>query len=63
MHALFGYAHAQAHLGARRLSDAARRRFRGAVDERGQGTVEYVGLILLVSPAHGWHGRRHEGLQ
>lgn len=49
MHALFGYAHAQAHLGARRLSDAARRRFRGAVDERGQGTVEYVGLILLVS--------------
>jgi Flp pilus assembly pilin Flp len=49
MHALFGYAHAQTYIGARRLSDAAQKRFRGTADERGQGTVEYVGLILLVS--------------
>jgi hypothetical protein len=48
MHALFGYAHAQVHLGAWRLKDAARR-FRGTAGELGQGTVEYVGLILLVS--------------
>ena len=33
----------------RRLNDAARKRFRGTASERGQGTVEYVGLILLVS--------------
>jgi hypothetical protein len=49
MHALFGLAHARGHLAVRRLSDAARRRFRGTASERGQGTVEYVGLILLVS--------------
>ncbi len=49
MHALFGLAHARGHLAARRIGDAARLRFRGTAGERGQGTVEYVGLILLVS--------------
>lgn len=39
MHAWFGYVH------ARGLAVAERR----GGDERGQGTVEYVGLILLVS--------------
>ena len=38
MHAAFGYAHARIH---HALSGLAR--------ERAQGTVEYVGLILLVS--------------
>jgi hypothetical protein len=37
------YAHA--HVTAIALADRLRR----AADERGQGTVEYVGLILLVS--------------
>ena len=41
MYALFGLAHARAHLARRRLAAMA--------GERGQGTVEYVGLILLVS--------------
>jgi hypothetical protein len=41
MHALIGYAHARAHFAGRRLDRLAA--------ERGQGTVEYVGLILLVS--------------
>jgi Flp pilus assembly pilin Flp len=41
MHAIAAYAGARAHL--------ARRRFEALADERGQGTVEYVGLILLVS--------------
>jgi hypothetical protein len=41
MHALFGFAHTHAYLVTRRLEP-----LRG---ERGQGTVEYVGLILLVS--------------
>jgi Flp pilus assembly pilin Flp len=41
-HALLGRAHAAIHL---RL-EAIRRALEG---ERGQGTVEYVGLILLVS--------------
>ncbi|MQA73558.1 MAG: hypothetical protein GEU88_04275 [Solirubrobacterales bacterium] len=38
------YAHA--HLGALNLADRIRHRL---ASERGQGTVEYVGLILLVS--------------
>jgi hypothetical protein len=37
---------APTHLNALDLGDRLRRRF---VCERGQGTVEYVGLILLVS--------------
>jgi len=41
MNSLIGYAHAQIHLAIRRLE--------GVLSERGQGTVEYVGLILLVS--------------
>jgi Flp pilus assembly pilin Flp len=40
-HALFGFAQTHAYLVTRRLEP-----LRG---ERGQGTVEYVGLILLVS--------------
>jgi hypothetical protein len=40
-YALFGRAHARAHFVRRRLGALA--------DESGQGTVEYVGLILLVS--------------
>jgi hypothetical protein len=40
MYALVGYAHARAHWFLRRLEQTA---------TRGQGTVEYVGLILLVS--------------
>ena len=32
-------------------------------DERAQGTVEYVGLILLGLDADGRHGGRDEGLQ
>jgi hypothetical protein len=42
MHKLFVYAH----VSALDLGDRLRR---GVVSERGQGTVEYVGLILLVS--------------
>ena len=38
--------YAYAHLTARSLTDRVRRRL---ASERGQGTVEYVGLILLVS--------------
>jgi hypothetical protein len=49
MHAWFGFAHAHCHLMAQRVETAARRRFRGTAAERGQGPVEYVGLILLVS--------------
>jgi hypothetical protein len=49
MHGLFGLAHTRCHLAARRIGDVAAARFRGAGRERGQGTVEYVGLILLVS--------------
>ncbi len=49
MHALFGYAHARAHLAWRDVPGAATRRLRGIASERGQGTVEYVGLILLIS--------------
>ncbi len=41
MYALLGYVHARGHLVGRRLVRLA--------GERGQGTVEYVGLILLVS--------------
>ena len=41
MHAITGFAHARVHLARRRLAALA--------GERGQGTVEYVGLILLVS--------------
>ncbi len=41
MNSVIGYAHAQIHLTIRRLE--------GVLSERGQGTVEYVGLILLVS--------------
>jgi hypothetical protein len=49
MHALIGLAHARCHLTARRIGAAVEERFRGTASERGQGTVEYVGLILLVS--------------
>jgi hypothetical protein len=42
IYALMGYAHAA--IGSRRGAIRAR-----AGGERGQGTVEYVGLILLVS--------------
>jgi hypothetical protein len=41
MNAISGYLHAHAHWAARRLRQTA--------SERAQGTVEYVGLILLVS--------------
>lgn len=41
MHAVAAYVHAHA--------VAARRRIEALGGERGQGTVEYVGLILLVS--------------
>ena len=41
MHRLTGYALARAHGVTRRLD--------GLAVDRGQGTVEYVGLILLVS--------------
>jgi hypothetical protein len=41
MNAICGYLHAQGHWALRRLRHTAR--------EGGQGTVEYVGLILLVS--------------
>jgi hypothetical protein len=41
MHALSARAHVAAHLAERRLTRLAA--------ERGQGTVEYVGLILLVA--------------
>ncbi|MGZ5308831.1 MAG: hypothetical protein ACXWW8_02840 [Solirubrobacterales bacterium] len=41
MHALAGYTLARAH--------GARRRLEVLAADRGQGTVEYVGLILLVS--------------
>jgi Flp pilus assembly pilin Flp len=41
MNAMLGYLHARGHWALTRL--------RQAVSERGQGTVEYVGLILLVS--------------
>jgi hypothetical protein len=49
MHELFGLAHARCYLVARRVGGVASVRLRGAASERGQGTVEYVGLILLVS--------------
>jgi hypothetical protein len=49
IYSLFGYAHARPHLAARQLSDAPRKRFRGTAGVCHQGTVEYVGLILLVS--------------
>jgi Flp pilus assembly pilin Flp len=42
-HRLIGYAHAAAHVRLRAIIRALERR------EQGQGTVEYVGLILLVS--------------
>jgi hypothetical protein len=41
-YALMGYLHAAAHSGVRVIRTRAE-------DQRGQGTVEYVGLILLVS--------------
>lgn len=41
-HSLFGYMHAVAHQRAQTVRAALE-------SERGQGTVEYVGLILLVS--------------
>jgi len=49
MHALFGFAHARGYLAAQRVGSAVSGRFCGTASERGQGTVEYVGLILLVS--------------
>lgn len=42
LYSLFGYLHASAHQRLRAI-----RRF--VASQRGQGTVEYVGLILLVS--------------
>jgi hypothetical protein len=41
MNAVFGYLHARGHWALWRIRHTA--------SERGQGTVEYVGLILLVS--------------
>jgi hypothetical protein len=41
LYLLLGYFHTKAHLAGRRLAALG--------GERGQGTVEYVGLILLVS--------------
>ena len=41
----------------------ARRIVAALEGERGQGTVEYVGLILLVSLLDGRDGGRHEGVQ
>ena len=49
LYSLFGYAHARAHLAQRLVDGFTDRRLRRAASERGQGTVEYVGLILLVS--------------
>jgi hypothetical protein len=49
LYSLFGYAHARAHQACRRAEGFVHRGFRGTASERGQGTVEYVGLILLVS--------------
>lgn len=46
MHAIFGLAHAQGAIALR----AVRRRI---ASERGQGTVEYVGLVLLVAALMG----------
>lgn len=46
MYGFFGLAHARAALATR----AARERLAG---ERGQGTVEYVGLVLLVAALMG----------
>ena len=46
MHGYFGLAHARLALAL----SAARERFAG---ERGQGTVEYVGLVLLVAALMG----------
>jgi hypothetical protein len=48
-YSLFGYAHARAHLARNLVGGFTDGRFRGTKGERGQGTVEYVGLILLVS--------------
>ena len=45
MYALFGAAHCRIERLARRAGDGARR----LREERGQGTVEYVGLVLLVA--------------
>ncbi len=42
VYSLMGYLHARVHDRVRRIRALAD-------DERGQGTVEYVGLILLVS--------------
>ena len=41
MHAAFGYMHTQLAIAGRRLARSGGR-------ERGQGTVEYVALVLLV---------------
>lgn len=46
VYALMGRAHAAIHLAVSRPAGALRARLAG---KRGQGTVEYVGLILLVS--------------
>ncbi len=45
MNALFGYLHANLLL----LGDTVAARCRRAGLQRGQGTVEYVGLVLLVA--------------
>jgi hypothetical protein len=45
MNAMFGYLHAKLFV----LGDAVGERCRRAGLERGQGTVEYVGLVLLVA--------------
>jgi hypothetical protein len=42
LYALMGYLHAAAHCRAGEIGSRV-------ADQRGQGTVEYVGLILLVS--------------
>lgn len=48
MHARFGYMHARL-LAAGDALSARLQPLRGRFGERGQGTVEYVGLILLVA--------------
>ena len=47
MYALFGLVHARAANAADRVAQAPRR------PSRGQGTVEYVGLVLLVAALMG----------
>ena len=56
IYALMGYLHAAVERRVRRVQALA-------AAEAGQGTVEYVGLILLVSLLMVGNGRGDEGLQ